>query len=152
MKHLIALAFVLALAAPASAQERATVADLAWLAGSWIEQDGGKTTREVWHAPLDGAMSGVGQTTRPGKPPFFEFMTITSETAGPTFRAYIKGQDPTDFLLKPGPAGEAVFENLAHDFPQRVIYRRCGEDLCGRIEGVEKGRAKAVDWRYRRAN
>ena len=151
MKRLaLATAASLLLATPAIAQSQAKVEDLTWLAGSWIEQDGPKTTREVWHTPLGGAMSGVGQTTRPDKPPSFEFMTITTEAAGPTFTAYIKGQEPTPFVLKPGPAGEAVFENLGHDFPQRVIYRRCGEDLCGRIEGTVGGKEKAIDWRYRR--
>ena len=51
-------------------------------------------------------------------------------------------------MLNPGPGGGAVFENLAHDFPQRVIYRRCGEDLCARIEGAM---GKGQDWRYARA-
>ncbi len=151
MRHfVVATALALALATPAAAQERATVADLAWLAGSWIEEEGGQTTREVWHTPLDGAMSGVGQYSRPGKPPRFEFMTITTEAAGPTFTAYLTGQPPTAFVLKPGAADTAVFENLAHDFPQRVIYRRCGEDVCGRIEGKKDGKEASSEWRYRR--
>jgi hypothetical protein len=54
-------------------------------------------------------------------------------------------------VLKPGPAGEATFENLAHDFPQRIIYRKCGDDLCARIEGMMDGRLEAMAWRYSRA-
>lgn len=145
------LAFVLLLlATPAAAQDRQTVADLAWMAGAWTQTEGAVTTRETWLAPLDGAMGGVGQTSRAGRPARFEFMSITTEPAGPTFTARLEGQTPTPFVLKPGGKDEAVFENIAHDFPQRVIYRRCGEDLCGRIEGTVKGEPRSVDWRYRR--
>lgn len=145
-----AAAAVVLLSTPAVAAEPARVADLAWMAGTWIQEDDGKTVRETWLPPVDGAMGGVGQTSRPGKPSSFEFMTITSEIAGPTFTAFVKGQPATRFVLKPGPAGEAVFENLAHDFPQRIIYRRCGVDLCARIEGMMNDELQGMDWRYRR--
>jgi hypothetical protein len=140
----------LALAPAADADATADVAKLAWMAGSWREVAGTTTTRETWLAPLDGAMGGVGQTNRPGKPATFEFTSITAEPAGATFTARLKGQDPTPFVLKPGPDGEAVFENLAHDFPQRVIYRRCGAQLCGAIEGVKAGKTISITWRYDR--
>lgn len=147
-----ATAAAILLTASAQAAEPLKTADLAWIAGTWVQTEGARTTRETWSAPLDGAMGGVGQTTRPGKPARFEFMTITTEAAGVTYTAYVDGQPATPFVLKPGPAGEAVFENLAHDFPQRVIYRRCGEDLCARIEGLMDGKLQGMDWRYSRAD
>ena len=75
---------------------------------------------------------------------------ITAEPAGVTFTAIVGAQPPTAFVMRAGPDGEAVFENLAHDFPQRVIYRRCGADLCARVEGQVKGRTEAQEWRYTR--
>lgn len=132
----------------------ATPADvdaLGWMAGSWMERRGETVVREVWLAPMGGAMSGVNQTNRPGRKPVIEAMRITVEPAGVTYTATVPGQPPTAFVLKPGPAGEAVFENLAHDFPQRVIYRRCDQDLCARIEGVIGGEMKGQDWRFKRA-
>jgi len=141
---------VLALAAGAAQAAPADLERLSWLAGSWTQEKAGVTTRETWIAPLGGTMAGLGQTNRPGKPATVEFMTITDEAAGVTFTARVEGQPPTPFVLKPGGADEAVFENPAHDFPQRVIYRRCGEDLCARIEGVIGGALKGQDWRYAR--
>lgn len=149
MKRL-ALILLLSVATPAFAGETARVGDLAWMAGDWAQETGGTTVRETWLPPLGGDMAGVTQTHRPGKPATTEFSTITSETAGPTFTAYVAGQPPTPFVLKPGEAGVAVFENLAHDFPQRVIYRRCDADLCARIEGTIGGKVQGMDWRYRR--
>lgn len=138
--------------APGAGDAAAPVETFAWLAGSWVEARDGVVTREVWLAPLGGTMTGANQANRPGRRPFVEHMTITTEAAGPTFTAFLPGQPPTAFVLKPGgTADEAVFENPAHDFPQRVIYRRCGDDLCARIEGAAKGRLRSQDWRFRRA-
>lgn len=128
----------------------ADVDKLDWLAGTWTQTRGQSVVRETWLAPKDGAMGGVGQTSRPGKPAMIEFMRITAEPAGATFTAIVDGQPPTPFVLLPGKDGEAVFENKAHDFPQRVFYRRCDEDLCAGIEGVVKGELKRQEWRYTR--
>jgi len=128
----------------------ADVAKLEWLAGTWMQEKDGVTVRETWLAPKDGVMAGVGQTNRSGRKPFVEYVKISAEPAGATFTAMLPGQAPTPFVLLPGPDGEAVFENKAHDFPQRVIYRRCGEDLCARVEGIQRGRPASEEWRYRR--
>lgn len=145
------LALILLLAAtPAAAGEAAQVADLGWMAGDWAQETPGGVVRETWLPPVQGAMAGVTQTHRPGKPAVTEFSTITSEAAGVTFTAYVGGQPATAFVLKPGAPDVAVFENPTHDFPQRVIYRRCEADLCARIEGTINGKVQAMDWRYRR--
>ena len=138
-------------AAAVLADAAADVAKLSWIAGSWIEQKDGVTVRETWLPPLDGVMAGVGQTNRPGKAPYVEFTKISAEPAGATFTAMIPGQSPTPFVLLPdSPNGEAVFENKRNDYPQRVIDRRCGRDLCARIEGTVRGEARFNEWRYRR--
>lgn len=128
----------------------AELPDLSWMAGGWQLEKDGVVTRETWLAPLGGTMAGVTQTDRPGRPVEVEFATISLEPTGVTFTARVKNQAPTAFVLQPGADGEAVFENLRHDFPQRVIYRRCGPDLCARIEGTVRGELRAVEWRYRR--
>lgn len=153
MKIRLALLLSLGLAVPASAGITERVQDLGWLAGTWSETKAGVTTREAWLAPMGGVMGGASQTNMPGKAPDAEFMRITTEKAGPTFTAIIDGQAPTPFVLKPGKPREAVFENLGHDFPQRVIYRRCGpkgEDLCARVEGLVNGKREGQDWHYTR--
>jgi hypothetical protein len=133
------------------ANAAAEVAGLDWMAGTWVQEKAGGAVREMWLAPRDGAMAGVTLTTRPGKPPVVEYAKITVEPAGATFTALVGTQPPTPFVLPPGKAGEAVFENKAHDFPQRVFYRRCGADLCAGIEGTLNGKLEREEWRYRRS-
>jgi len=148
--RLVFTLLALALGTSAHAAPADDVAKLSWIAGSWVEEKAGVTTRETWLPPLGGTMAGAGQTNRDARPARVEHMKITAEPAGATFTAFVPGQAPTPFVLLPGKDGEAVFENKAHDFPQRVIYRRCGEDLCARVEGLLKGRMEAEDWRYSR--
>jgi hypothetical protein len=62
------------------------------------------------------------------------------------------GSPPTPFrLVEQGPS-RVVFENLAHDFPQRILYwlDEAGA-LHARVEGTEKGIARHEEWRWRRA-
>ena len=56
------------------------------------------------------------------------------------------GQAEASFPLVRLGAAEADFENPAHDFPQRVIYRRDGELLRARIEGTRAGRVEGADF------
>jgi hypothetical protein len=139
-----------ALAAAAALTGAEDVEKLAWMAGSWAQEYKGVTVRETWLRPIDGVMSGVSQTNGASKTAFVEYMKISAEPAGATFTATIPGQPPTPFVLVSSKPGEATFENKTHDFPQRVIYRRCGVDLCARIEGLLGGKLQSDAWRYTR--
>ena len=37
----------------------------------------------------------------------------------------------------------------ADDRYDRMIYRRCGADLCARVEGTIRGKFEFQEWRYR---
>ena len=149
MKIAAALAVIVLCAAPAIAAPP-TLASLSWMTGDWLQQDGDGATRETWLTSRGGAMAGVGQTYRTGKPTIIEFMKITDRDGAPVFTAVLTGQPPTDFKLIPDSKGRIVFENLEHDFPQRVIYWPCEADLCARIEGTVDGKLQGMEWRYRR--
>ena len=69
------------------------------------------------------------------------------------FIAMPSGQATATFALLQVSDTHVVFENLAHDFPHRVIYRRDGDaKLDARIEGVIKGKPKAVDFPMQRSS
>jgi hypothetical protein len=52
------------------------------------------------------------------------------------------------FTLVVDPAGQAVFENRTHDFPNRIIYRQAGDTLVARVEGND---GNGQEWRMTRA-
>lgn len=124
--------------------------DFAWLTGQWSTVQGGNEIRETWLEPFAGIMAGTTITARANKPARLEFMSIRKGVAGWEFNAIVDGQPPVRFgLIRHEPGQKAVFENKAHDFPQRVIYWRCDADLCARIEGQLKGKPAAQEWQYR---
>lgn len=150
MKRPVLALLAFAAATSACAEPADDVAGLAWMAGDWIEEKGGVISREVWLSPIGGVMAGAGQTNAPGRKPFVEHFKITAEPAGATFTAILPGQPPTPFVLLPRKGEDVVFENKAHDFPQRIMFRRCGQDRCARIEGLVNGKLEFEEWRYRR--
>jgi hypothetical protein len=141
---------ILAALAMASAltAAKAEVAKLSWMAGVWTAQPGAATVHLIWLPPLDGAMAAVDQTAVPGKAVRTEFITITADDDGVAFRP-VPPEGPLGVYRKqPGPDGEAVFENPQNAFPRRVSYRRCGADLCTRLEGEVSGKPTVLDTRY----
>lgn len=142
-----ALLAALLLLVPAAA----AAADLAWIAGCWAGNGG---SEEQWMKPAGGMMLGMSRTVKGGRVVFHEFMTIETKADGKAvFTARTGGEaKPVEFTAIRQSAEEVVFENAAHDFPQRVIYRRTdgGKGLLGRIEGVEKGKPRAVDFPMKR--
>ena len=128
----------------------ARVADLAWMAGLWEGDKDGARNEEQWLAPAGGTMLGVSRTLAGGKTVFIEFMRI-EETAGKVVMTVYPaaGAGVPFTLARSGPA-EAVFENPAHDFPQRILYRRdTGEKLFARIESIAPGGPPGSDYHFR---
>jgi len=75
-----------------------------------------------------------------------------TDTIEPLLHCVIpKARTPgTDFKLTRLTEQEAVFENPAHDFPKRVIYRKSAVGtLTARVEGDGTEKEKSQDFHYR---
>lgn len=126
---------------------------LGWLAGCWERRSGEQVVEEQWMAPRAGMLLGVGRTTRGDSIVEHEFVRIYEAGDTLVYAARPSGQEPAEFrAAPPHRAADAVtFENAAHDFPQRVMYRRVGADsLVARIEGTRRGVVRGTDFAYRR--
>ena len=119
-----------------------------WMAGAWLSCAGGEEVSETWTGAGSGLLVGVN-LTRSSRAPAFEFLRIGPGAHGLSFFGAPDGAAPVAFqMIAQGPR-RVVFENAAHDFPQRVIYARVGADLTARIEGEMNGREAHMDWRFR---
>ncbi len=127
------------------ANARADINDLAWMAGCWSLVRENRIVEEQWMAPRGGMMIGMSRTVRPGTR-FTDFEATRIEQHGDTviFYAQPSGQPASSFPAKVVSKQEVVFENLAHDFPQRVIYRNGGDSLHARIEGMNEGKLMEI--------
>jgi hypothetical protein len=94
---------------------------------------------------------GVSRTIRGDTLIDYEFSRIVETDSGLTFVAQPSGQAPASFVARSVAPKRIIFENMAHDFPQRIIYQRVQNDsLFARIEGTMRGVVRTVDFRYRR--
>ena len=123
------------------------VTDLAWLAGCWARQDAEPGSVEVWLEPAGGVMLGMSRTVRGGRTVEHEFLEIREVEPGALgYVAHPSGQAGATFKLLRTGDREVVFENLAHDFPQRILYRRTGDELAARVEGERNGQIRGFDF------
>jgi hypothetical protein len=140
---------ILLCALPLAASE---MEKLGFMAGCWSGSNGREQFEEMWMKPAAGSMLGAARTLVSGKTVFFETHVISVDKEGKTVMNIRLRTNPTTtpFTLIQASGEEAVFSNPAHDYPQRVIYRKTADGLLGRIEGVEKGKEKAIDYPMKR--
>ncbi|CAN5237224.1 DUF6265 family protein [soil metagenome] len=153
---LTAIALAAALAAPLAAP--ITADQLSWMSGYWLSCDGGREVSETWSDPRGGLMVGSGLTLTNGHSSFEQSRIAPSAPgAGVAYFAGVEGAPAVVFPAVEITATRVVFENAAHDFPQRVIYERAsasdgGDTLNARIEGHMGDRDRAMAWTYRKAD
>jgi hypothetical protein len=102
-------------------------------------------------APRGGTMLGMSRTVRGDRTVAWETVLLREDSAGRvSYNAFPGGQPPAVFPASEVSDSHAVFANPAHDFPQRIIYRRRGEILAARVEGQIGGTARGSDFPYRK--
>jgi len=143
--HAIAICLILASSAGA-----ASLGELSWMTGHWRSSSGESVSEELWTTPAGGLMLGLHRDLRPGKQAFFEFLRIEERDGTIAFIAQPGGRTPTSFPLASLDGMKAVFENPEHDFPQRIIYRIDGDQLCARAEGTTNGKESGSEWCWTR--
>lgn len=145
-------AFVLAAAllalhpSPGAAQPRAAV-DLRWLAGCWeLTRANGDRVQEIWEQPTGDSIAGRAQVFRParGDAPArrlnAERTWIRVRAGVIEYEAQPEGQARAVFTADSAGAAHLSFVNPAHDFPQRITYRRVSADsLVASIGGPGRG-------------
>ena len=121
-----------------------------WLRGSWRLESGRARIEEHWTAADGGIMVGMGKSVSAKGKVSFEFLRIAEADGKLAYLAMPGGRPPTTFPLKSIDASRVVFENLQHDFPQRISYWRAGEKLCASTEGMVGGKVEREEWCFTR--
>ena len=141
----------LALSRALLAAETPRIEQLAWLSGCWEVSTPQRTVEEHWLAPRGGTMIGVGRTVRDGRTIEHESILLEIRDGRFAYEAHPSGQSPAVFLAREATRDRVVFENLQHDYPQRVGYERRGTDrLSAWIDGTQNGGSRRVEFPYQR--
>ncbi len=134
---------VLARSSTSTTSPPVTLADLAWLAGNWIGEEGETTIQEHWSAAEGNSMMGMFRLVQGGQVVFYEFMSIEQEDAGPVLR--IKHFDPglvgweekadsVVFHLQQIEDRRAVFQTHVDGQPESLVFVREDDQLTLTLE------------------
>jgi hypothetical protein len=123
-----------------------------WMTGLWRSQTPeGEWAEEWWTTARAGQMLGAGRSGKAETLEFWEQTRIERTADGLQFCASTFGKGPgTCFKAVSATDSEIAFENPAHDYPRRIVYRREGNELFATISGPNG--SKPQSWRFKRAN
>lgn len=111
---------------------------LDWLSGCWEAPLGdGRRMREVWVGPVAGQLVGAAIGELPGGKATWEHLRLARVDGRWTYTASPGGQATTAFPATSAGPEAWVFENPAHDFPQRITYTRASTGFQARVEARE---------------
>lgn len=140
-KQILFLAIIIFYASVINAQK---TEQLKWMTGTWKINAGSGVIIEQWQITNDSTLSGKSYFVKNGKD------TIPQETIELAFRGgewhyipTVKNQNnaqPVSFKVIFLKGTEFISENPAHDFPQRIAYRRIKNQLFASIEGKKNGK------------
>ena len=150
MRSLIAFLMALQALATDPSPQSPKVEQVAWLAGCWQYVNGERTVEEQWMAPRGHTMISTGRTTQGDRLAEYELVLIREQSGQLAYKSHPSGQPSAVFLSRTVGENEVVFENLQHDFPQRIGYRRDGDSLHAWIEGPRNGQTRRVEFPYKR--
>jgi hypothetical protein len=164
LKQLVLLALLVAVSPcvlpaeePAAEQSpKATLSDLAWMAGHWRGGEKGDLSEEVWTAPEKDSMLGMWRYVAGGKARVFELLAVVMSDSGPLLHlrhfdpklvAREEKDKPVVLRLVRFAPGEAEWEGVGTPEALRITYRKDGED--GLLSILDKG-GKKQEFRFRR--
>lgn len=139
------------------APPRATLADLAWFEGHWLDESADHLSEEIWTAPSGDSLLGMWRYVSQGRLRISEILSITDEPEGialrlrhfdPRLTAREEQDAPVVLRLVAWKAREAVFERAAvgGQGRLRLSYRRPSDDS---LVAVLENDGKAEEYRYR---
>jgi hypothetical protein len=157
LSQLIALALFMGPVTVAGARDCRSLGDVEWLLGEWRTSATRIVVRESWRRVSDATFEGESITTSvaDGEVVNYETLRLVVMSDDVFYLAKVAENDlPVPFRLTRCSNGVAVFENPAHDAPQRLIYRlskATAPDRAADLEvTVEGGGMKAFTLRFRR--
>lgn len=116
--------FLAADATPKTKSAQGTIAQVEWIAGTWVGTLETSSIEEQWTPPSGGAMLAISRTMRNNIMTEFEFLCISERDGSLVYTAMPNAAAPTDFTLTHIDANSATFENPTHSFPKMIRYAR----------------------------
>jgi hypothetical protein len=115
---------------------KATLADVAFIAGTGTGSLGGGVIEEHWSAPAGDSMMGMFRYIKSDRVVFYEFLLIEQTAAGPVLR--LKHFDPG--LIGREEKAEVFSYPLVELKPRRAVFERPDKQTRLTFDGTNEGR------------
>ena len=124
--------FAFAVAVTAVAQEKFSVAQLAFASGSWRgTSSSGAAAEELISSPEGGVMVSAGREFEKGKCTFYDLVVFAEKEGAVQLIPHPNGRRSADtfpLVALDATAMRATFENVKHDFPKKFVYELVAPD------------------------
>ncbi len=154
MDKLILLACFVLLSCNGDKLQYKHIDELVWLAGNWEMEGTEGVLTETWQKETDTSFTGSGVFIgHKGDTLFAEHLRLIQDDTGLSYRAIVPDQNEGQevvFNLKSISGSKVVFENLSHDFPQRIVYQNTSDSTMHvAVEGMQedKWRKEVFDFK-----
>lgn len=136
-----------------SSDKTSRLSDLEWMLGNWESKTDEGVLYERWSKLNDSTFSGHAfAISLDGDTTFSENAKIINKSGTIIYSVTVNKTETTDFTLVDNEQ-QAVFENINHDYPQRIIYKHTSNDaLFARIEGNVDGVEEFEEFNYSKSN
>ena len=132
------------------AGQQPTVASLSWLHGCWERTTRSGRAFETWTPRGSGEILGTARLMSEARDRETERLRIYRRGDTLVYEAHPESQALTVFPLRVHSADSLVFENPAHDFPQRIVYTRVGNDSLVAVVSNITGSGRPLRFAFRR--
>jgi len=147
MKPYLMAVFALVVSNNLFAQDAPSLSNAKWLLGKWGNQTQRGKMVEEWSLINDSTYGGRSYMITATDSISLESIVLKKEGNDIFYIPTVKGQNndqPVKFKLTSSSANQLVFENPAHDFPQKISYTLETENsLMAEISGMINGQQRS---------
>jgi len=143
------------LSSAAGAQQKTSIRDFDFLKGNWTMNTSNGRIVELWKMNSDSGMDGISYSiNNKGDSTLLETIKLYESLGNIYYEPTGKGpgNDSTvSFKLISTNQGVYVFENIHHDFPQKISYQlQSRNNILAWIEGALNGNFRKIEFPYNR--
>ncbi|MCF6132021.1 DUF6265 family protein [Flavobacterium wongokense] len=115
-----------------------------WVIGSWEQKLPDGIVSEIWTKENDSTFTGRSFFIKEKDTIHLENIVLTQKGDNLLYIPTVNGQnnnEPTTFTMTSDAENAFSFENPAHDYPQKITYKRVNEtNLLATISGKQQGK------------
>lgn len=129
--------------------------EVSWLLGSWVIETPEAIITESWEQQSDSEYNSVSVVRdTSGDTVYTERIRVIVKNDTLWYLPAVSNQnDGKEVAFKQTSlfANKIVFENPAHDYPQRIVYERTSDTtLFAYVEGIKNGQQRREDYPFRK--